>query len=192
MCLGNTGTRRVVRGASHALKSCCVWQYLEWREKQYDLRVRVDVFGRESAEEPIVSGALTYIASDDRVKNLNYAGASCQTCSGSRLHSVPSVLHDTFATAPATKVLCITSEECWAYAHCGRSRPHIDRLALRSSTLSYAGPAPREAIALQIASAFGPSGPNAEYLHGLVAALKQVCATSALERRAAVCLARNT
>ncbi len=49
-------------------------QYLEWREKQYDLRVRVDVFGRESSEVPIVKGALTYIASADRVKNLNYAG----------------------------------------------------------------------------------------------------------------------
>lgn len=119
MCLGGTGTRLVVRDASHALKSGCVWQYLEWREKQYDLRVRVDVFGRESAEEPIVRGALTYIASDDRVKNGNYAGASCQTCSGTQL-SFPSVLHDAFA--PATKVLCITSEECWAYAHCGRSR----------------------------------------------------------------------
>lgn len=49
-------------------------QYLEWREKQYDLRVRVDVFGRESFEVPIVKGALTYIASADGVENLNYAG----------------------------------------------------------------------------------------------------------------------
>ena len=49
-------------------------QYLEWREKQYDMRVRVDVFGRESAEQPIVKGALVYIASADCVKNLNYAG----------------------------------------------------------------------------------------------------------------------
>jgi hypothetical protein len=54
-----------------------VWQYLEWREKQYDLRLRVDVFGHASAEEPIVRSALTYIASDDRVKNLNYAGPRC-------------------------------------------------------------------------------------------------------------------
>jgi cation transport regulator ChaC len=49
------------------------------------------------------------------------------------------------------------------------------RHALKS-LLSHAGPAPREAIALQIASAIGPSGPNAEYLHSLVAALKQVYA----------------
>ena len=49
-------------------------QYLEWREKQYDLRVRVNVYGRESSEVPIVKGALTYIASADRVENLNYAG----------------------------------------------------------------------------------------------------------------------
>jgi len=47
---------------------------LEWREKQYDLRVRVDVFGRESSEVSVVKGALVYIASADHVKNLNYAG----------------------------------------------------------------------------------------------------------------------
>ena len=51
-------------------------QYLEWREKQYDLRVRADVFGKESSEEPIVKGALTYIASEDRTKNLNYLGTA--------------------------------------------------------------------------------------------------------------------
>ena len=55
-------------------------QYLEWREKQYDLRVRVDVFGRDSSEVPTVRGALTYIASADRTKNLNYAGEVCSLC----------------------------------------------------------------------------------------------------------------
>ena len=53
-----------------------VGQYLEWREKQYDLRVRVDVFGKESSEQPVVKGALTYIASEDRTKNLNYLGTA--------------------------------------------------------------------------------------------------------------------
>ena len=37
-----------------------------------------------------------------------------------------------------------------------------------------AGPAPREAIAQQIASAIGPSGRNDEYLYGLVKALQEV------------------
>ena len=55
-------------------------QYLEWREKQYDLRVRVDVFGRDSSEVPTVRGALTYIASADRAKNVNYAGELCFIC----------------------------------------------------------------------------------------------------------------
>ena len=49
-------------------------QYLEWREKQYDLRVKVDVFGKESSAEPIVKGALTYIASENCIENLNYLG----------------------------------------------------------------------------------------------------------------------
>ena len=66
-----TGERCV---ASPLLRVLSAVQYLEWREKQYDLRVRVDVFGRESLEVPVVRGALTYIASADRVKNLNYAG----------------------------------------------------------------------------------------------------------------------
>lgn len=51
-------------------------QYLEWREKQYDLRVRVDVFGKDSDHTPLVRGALTYIASENRTKNLNYLGTA--------------------------------------------------------------------------------------------------------------------
>ena len=51
-------------------------QYLEWREKQYDVRKRVDVFGKGSACEPVVRGALVYIASEDRTKNLNYLGTA--------------------------------------------------------------------------------------------------------------------
>ncbi len=31
-------------------------QYLEWREKQYDLRYKADVFGKDSDTEPIVKG----------------------------------------------------------------------------------------------------------------------------------------
>ena len=61
-------------------------QYLEWREKQYDLRVRVDVFGRDSSEVPTVRGALTYIASADRAKNLNYAGEVCSLCAHKATH----------------------------------------------------------------------------------------------------------
>ena len=61
--------------AMHAV----MMQYLEWREKQYDVRERVDVFGRGSAAEPLVRGALVYIASEDRKKNLNYLGtAPCE------------------------------------------------------------------------------------------------------------------
>lgn len=32
-------------------------KYLEWREKQYDLRYRSDVFGKETNGQPLVSGA---------------------------------------------------------------------------------------------------------------------------------------
>ncbi len=33
-------------------------KYLEWREKQYDLRYRSDVFGRDTNGQPLVTGAL--------------------------------------------------------------------------------------------------------------------------------------
>lgn len=49
-------------------------KYLEWREKQYDLRYRSDVFGKESNGQPLVEGALVYIATPDRRKNVNWLG----------------------------------------------------------------------------------------------------------------------
>ena len=36
-------------------------QYLEWREKQYDVRETVDVFGADDDENPIVPGASTWV-----------------------------------------------------------------------------------------------------------------------------------
>lgn len=45
--------------------------YLEWREKQYDLRERVDVFSKDGRK--IIEGALCYIASDSN-DNVNYLG----------------------------------------------------------------------------------------------------------------------
>ncbi|GAB4824086.1 hypothetical protein N2152v2_011132 [Parachlorella kessleri] len=48
--------------------------YLEWREKQYDLRVHVDVYSRHHPDVPAVRGALTYVATSDRSRNPNYLG----------------------------------------------------------------------------------------------------------------------
>ena len=74
MTAGQGGCEELRRQPLSFLKASLSLQYLEWREKQYDLRVRVDVFGRDSSEVPTVKGALTYIASADRARNLNYAG----------------------------------------------------------------------------------------------------------------------
>jgi len=49
-------------------------KYLEWREKQYDQRHRVDVFGRDPNAAPVVRGALVYIATQDVTKNVNWLG----------------------------------------------------------------------------------------------------------------------
>lgn len=51
-----------------------VLQYLEWREKQYDLRVHLDVYSGASSTMPVITNALTYIATDDRAANQNWLG----------------------------------------------------------------------------------------------------------------------
>eukprot|EP01024_Parvocaulis_polyphysoides_P076016 TRINITY_DN9850_c0_g1_i1.p1 TRINITY_DN9850_c0_g1~~TRINITY_DN9850_c0_g1_i1.p1 ORF type:complete len:193 (+),score=34.77 TRINITY_DN9850_c0_g1_i1:52-630(+) len=53
-------------------------KYLEWREKQYDLRQHVDVFDKENDEIPVIKDALTYIATNDTSKNVNYLGYASQ------------------------------------------------------------------------------------------------------------------
>eukprot|EP01026_Neomeris_dumetosa_P049430 TRINITY_DN43082_c0_g1_i3.p1 TRINITY_DN43082_c0_g1~~TRINITY_DN43082_c0_g1_i3.p1 ORF type:complete len:226 (+),score=26.17 TRINITY_DN43082_c0_g1_i3:97-678(+) len=49
-------------------------KYLEWREKQYDLRTYVDVYTDQNSNVAVIKGALTYIATNDKQKNQNYLG----------------------------------------------------------------------------------------------------------------------
>eukprot|EP01025_Chloroclados_australasicus_P036189 TRINITY_DN3681_c0_g1_i2.p1 TRINITY_DN3681_c0_g1~~TRINITY_DN3681_c0_g1_i2.p1 ORF type:complete len:192 (-),score=22.70 TRINITY_DN3681_c0_g1_i2:253-828(-) len=49
-------------------------KYLEWREKQYDLRAYVDVYGKDDDHNPIIKEALTFIATNNVEKNVNYLG----------------------------------------------------------------------------------------------------------------------
>lgn len=48
-------------------------QYLEWREKQYDVWAQVEVFTADSPDAP-VAAAIAFIASSDRKRNPNYLG----------------------------------------------------------------------------------------------------------------------
>lgn len=88
---------------------CACLQYLEWREKQYDVRRHVDIFSKDQPDMPAITGVLVYIATPNRATNHNYLG-----------------------------------------------------------------PASDEHIAQQIAVAYGPSGPNYEYLHRLADAMREV------------------
>ncbi|KAG2454488.1 hypothetical protein HYH02_001506 [Chlamydomonas schloesseri] len=90
------------RLAGSAEEQAAALAYLEWREKQYDVRHYVDVYGSDG--QLLVRGALVYIAS------------------------------------PANS--------------------------------NYLGPAPLPAIAAQIATSRGPSGPNCEYLFRLADAMR--------------------
>lgn len=86
--------------------------YLEWREKQYDLRIRVDVFDSEDSWCPTVLAALCYVATSRKALNPNFLG-----------------------------------------------------------------PAPSSVLAVQIATAHGPSGRNYEYLFHLADALRSMGAS---------------
>lgn len=48
-------------------------KYLEWREKQYDLRELCDIYSADSPDSPVVQGALVYIASESP-NNVNWLG----------------------------------------------------------------------------------------------------------------------
>ncbi|KAM0952686.1 putative glutathione-specific gamma-glutamylcyclotransferase, gamma-glutamyl cyclotransferase [Dioscorea sansibarensis] len=48
--------------------------YLEVREKQYDVKAYLDFFTDPSSTSPSVSGVLVYIASPDKMINVNYLG----------------------------------------------------------------------------------------------------------------------
>jgi gamma-glutamylcyclotransferase, plant len=88
-------------------------EYLEHREKQYDLREKVDVYSHDG--QVLVKDALVYIATDNTETNPNWLGPP----------------------------------------------PSNDQAGL-------------EVIALQIATAHGPSGPNYEYLFRLADAMRSM------------------
>ncbi|KAL4448039.1 hypothetical protein ABPG75_005258 [Micractinium tetrahymenae] len=105
------------------------WQYLEWREKQYDQRAQVTVYC------PALGS------------NSSHDGSSSSGSSGSfsEEEGVPVLTALTFIA---------TSD--------------------RSRNPNYLGPAPLEAIAHQIATSQGPSGPNHEYLFRLAEAMRSM------------------
>ncbi len=93
-------------------------QYLEWREKQYDVRERVDVFSAASSSEPVVRGALVYIASEDRTKNLNYLGTAPREAIAQQIAFAagPSGPNHEYLSnlAAAMQQVCILSLTSWA------------------------------------------------------------------------------
>ena len=108
--------------------SCCA-QYLEWREKQYDVRERVDVFGKDSASEPLVRGALVYIASEDTTKNLNFLGTAPREAIAQQIAAAvgPSGRNDEYLYGLANALEQVwhllpscAGAACWlAHASCG-------------------------------------------------------------------------
>ncbi|KAK9803126.1 hypothetical protein WJX73_008488 [Symbiochloris irregularis] len=49
-------------------------KYLEWREKQYDVRMHFNVYSQASSSRPVITNALTYIATSDLNANSNWLG----------------------------------------------------------------------------------------------------------------------
>lgn len=125
-CEGAVTWGAAFRLAGDAEQRRRTWQYLEWREKQYDQRAQVTVY----------CPALGSAASAD---------GSGGSGSGSEEEGVPVLTALTFIA---------TSD--------------------RSRNPNYLGPAPLEAIAHQIATSRGPSGPNYEYLFRLADAMRSM------------------
>jgi len=127
----------------------CDTQYLEWREKQYDVRALVDIHSKDGAI--IVKDALCYIATDSPA-NVNWLG--------------PAPLE-----AIAAQVEC-----CNAVLRCRCMGVHggawVDRLTEHASPVTSPPSSPCNPPRInQIASSVGPSGPNCEYVYKLAAVM---------------------
>ena len=147
-------------------------QVLEHREKQYDLRVRMDVHVSEGGAERVRS-----------------CPSRCAPLATGAIHvySMLAVKKDKAGTTPT---------EAFTNAHCSGlsvcilvllvQMPHHVQVAVRGALVfiashspanaNWLGQASREAIAQQVARAVGPSGPNREYVYRLAAALREVWA----------------
>ncbi|KAI5076606.1 hypothetical protein GOP47_0008671, partial [Adiantum capillus-veneris] len=55
-------------------KESIALSYLELREKEYDLRVHLDLYTDLHSSEPAICGVLVYLASTDRNRNKYYLG----------------------------------------------------------------------------------------------------------------------
>ena len=92
--------------------------YLEEREKQYDVRLRADVFSfphSDDTTQPVVTQALVFVASPDRTRNVNYLGPApveeiAETIATRRGQSGPNCQY-LFMLADAMRGLGVHDEE---------------------------------------------------------------------------------
>ncbi|EFN57632.1 hypothetical protein CHLNCDRAFT_12490, partial [Chlorella variabilis] len=73
-CEGAVTWGAAFRLAGDAEQRRRTWEYLEWREKQYDLRLKVPVYTAATGARQPRLVALTFVATADRAANPNFLG----------------------------------------------------------------------------------------------------------------------
>jgi cation transport regulator ChaC len=132
-------------------------KYLEWREKQYDIRHYVDLHSHPVAvSEPLVPAIATVIGDASRQVpedlRQRQQGGGESSCSGEQ---------EGWKKGQSDGVLV---RGCLVYIASTDTTRNVNHL----------GPVTLDALARQIATSAGPSGPNCDYLFGLTSYMREM------------------
>ncbi|GAX77320.1 hypothetical protein CEUSTIGMA_g4766.t1 [Chlamydomonas eustigma] len=161
-------------GIAYELAGCLEQQqetlkYLEWREKQYDVRLHVDVFALPVATIAEVQSGPTGPSS----ANLSSLAdpAICVQPDSRESSDMHTAQTSAGIKAEIVENTNLVLSGCLLY------------LASPDTTknVNYLGPAPLEDIARQIATSCGPSGRNCDYLFGLIEAMRKASVNEDME-----------
>jgi cation transport regulator ChaC len=149
-----------------------VIQYLEWREKQYDVRLTLPVY----AANPEAAGNASQSTAG--------AAAGGNAAAGTPAAAAAAATNSQTAAAeggqPAAAAVDGQAGAASTRAAAEGAQPAVAAAVVYYATdnpatnVNFLGPAPQDAIAAQIAAAVGPSGPNYEYVYKLADAMRQV------------------